>query len=235
MVTKRSRIDTSEVPSNRGGGRPPASQMLLDLATLHAEAGSSLQAALAFSAGSTDAGVQTYHSALLGTLPALERAAEALQRAVDSRPAASSGQGASAAPGTGVSYPPSPPFTASTALRSTTMLQEEMAEISTSRVPTDRRSPYVCDRYTFLACICFPVLFGQLWQRHTRTAHSCTLVTALSSFMIFIMAWLCIAPVRVAIGGQMESQLLQGLDAQSYARSYQPEYRSLLPHQVRDV
>ena len=93
--TKRSRMDPSTIsrdPPCRPSG-PASSQMLLDLATLHAQAGSHLQAALDCSASSTDPGVQAYHSALLGTLPALQRAAEALQHAIGSQqPAAQYGR-----------------------------------------------------------------------------------------------------------------------------------------------
>jgi len=72
---------------------------LLDMATLHAQAGSNLQVALECSAGSSDPAMEAYHMALLRALPALRQAGEALQQAINSH------QGAST-PDSGFSFPP---------------------------------------------------------------------------------------------------------------------------------
>jgi hypothetical protein len=87
---KRSRIEMGDdASSSRACPSPSGEQSgneLLDLATLHAQVGSSLQASLALAASSTDPNVQAYRAALLGVLSPLEQAAEALQRAIHSRP-----------------------------------------------------------------------------------------------------------------------------------------------------
>ena len=184
-LRKQSRVDTCQAASG-SGGHPSGSNVLLHLATLHAQASSSLQEALDVLADSTDARVQAYHSALRGTLQVLAQAAEASQLATRSLPVASPG---AIAPGTGLSFPPSPPFTAWTATRRPACGDESLVghvrlqhgeltppeepHASSVRVPSTWRPYFVCDRYSILACFCGPVLFGQLWQRHTRTRHSC--------------------------------------------------------------
>ena len=210
--------------------------------------------ALELSGGSTDVAMQAYHTALMGALPALELASVALQGLLSSRASndKSTSQsedmarvpGASSPPSCLPSFPPSAPDTTSTihvlSVPGTTSLKADdrpsrlAPDVGETlpRPPSARARPraFACDRFSILACFCWPIFIAQLWQRQTRARSGCAcslllflcLVMMLSLVLIGNLAWNSQTPAK-----------LDTLAFKVYPYAYRPAYRALLPNSVR--
>ena len=59
----------------------------------------------------------------------------------------------------------------------------------------------LCDRHALLSVFCFPIMFGQLWQRHTRLPGSCLLVVVLTFLMPLLITVIFTAQFVPAVSG----------------------------------
>ena len=95
-----------------------------------------------------------------------------------------------------------------------------------------QQHPFICDRHAFLSVLCFPVIFGQLWQRLTRAQGVCMLVVLLATHVPLVMAFTFATLIVPGVSGRASTDL-DGLGHAIYPGVYESAFRTLLPNNVR--